>query len=349
MTALSVFTDLHNINLLLYKSPDEYWFENFPYVYSKSVYSASFSEEEFYTEIFDNFCSAHGVKLTDCEVLMTGFLESPRLGSDARSDFSKKVNVKLTKSLYEIISAITGYNLILINNHSILTKDGCLSNTTVRPLRKPGELLDVEEENYYANLELYPQIIANDLTTQIDLDSNIAALLKPEFKLTPDLPIVFGGSRFAQKSMFNELDHLLMLNFIKGTGIYDVYLDKNNALVLFTLLKMYAPDVKVTPDILHEETVVSSTGTIESVIQTHEGTSQLVHIDKNRLLVIPSAKGENLKVKIKARDLGEFEKVFEGANLGLVYDTRETKTISAQDIKSFTLGLKNFKTANFGK
>jgi hypothetical protein len=345
MTALCVFVDLHNISLLLYKSKDEFWFKNFSYVYNKSLFSASFSEDDFYLELFSTFCAEHAVKLDTCAVVITGFLEAPKLGTDTHSDFSKIVQVKYSASIFDVMKRISGVYPVLINNHSILTKETCFSSTSVRPINTHSELIDIDEENYYANLELYPQIISNEIAVQIDIDSNIASLLPKDFTLQNDLPIVFCGSRFTHKYLFSELEYLLILNFAKKSGIYDIRQDVNNGLILTTLLKMYDKNAVFDVEIPHEETLIVSKNSIDGSIATQEGTSQLVHIEKNRLLVIPSAKEERLQLKLKSHDFGSIDRTVDGGSIGIIFDTREDKKVSAQDIKNFAHGIKNFKPA----
>ncbi len=343
MTVLSVFVDLHNINLLLFKSKDEFWFKKFPYVYNKSLFSASFSKDEFYLSLFTSVCSEHGVALETCDILICGFLDEPKFGTDSHSELSKKANVKLSTTLFEVIKKVEHVYPVHINNHAVFTKEKCYSLTSVRSINKPTELIDIDEENYYANLELYPQIVSNEIAVQIDIDTNIASLIPEDYSVDPAVPVVFCGARFSHNYQFKELDYLLILNFLNKPGVYDVRRDDNDALVLTTMLKMYDSKIDIDIEIPHEETVLVSKYTIDGAIQTQEGTSQLVHIDKNRLLVIPSAKEERINIKLKSRDLGNVDRDVEGSNIGLIFDTRDSKKLNPQDVKNFSVGIKNFK------
>ncbi len=372
MPTLSVFVDLHSINLLLYKSSTEFWFDVIPYVYSSSLFSASFSSDEFYLSLLQNFCELHLTRIEDCDVLVTGFLEAPVLVNPNDPVFTSKLHVKMSKSLHEVITNITGIYPIVVNNHSVLSRDFCYSSTQVRPLKKVAEHLDLDEENFYANLELYPQVVSNEVAVQIDLDTNLSDLLSKELDrsqdkatqiksnkknkelvqisvIPQDIPVVFGGSRFSQKTSFKELDYLLMLSFFQTAGIYELKKDEQNKYILAALLKIYDPSLDLSTDALNvpnEATVINSKSAIECVITTDQGTSQLLQLEKNRLLVVPSSSENRVHLNIKSKDLGSQERVVEGSNVGLIFDTRESKGINLQDIKIFSMSLRNLRIVN---
>ncbi len=332
MPFLCSFTDLHGISLLLYKSPEEFWFKNFSYVYNAAIFSTSFTEDAFYLNLFTSFCKEHDVNLSSCDVLLTGFLEAPKLG----------IPVKLTKSLYEVFVNVKGSYPILINNTSIFTPDFCFSNSTLKPHRKSVEFGDVDEDNYYSNLEIYPQLVTNEISTQIDLDSNIASLMDEKSILSADLPLVFCGSRFSRISIFAELDYLLMLNLIREPGIYEIKRDMFNATILSTLLNIYDEKINIRPEITKAATVISSPSALECMIKTDEGTSQLVQLEKDKTTVVPLPKGERAKIMVKSYHLGTVEHEIIGGGVGLVFDTRVEKRLVIQDVGIFSLGLKNF-------
>jgi hypothetical protein len=333
MPVLCSFTDLHTISLLLYKSPQEYWFKNYPYVYNKSMFSSSFSEDTFYQSLFSAFCAEHDVTLTSCDILLTGFLEAPQLG----------IPVTLTKSLYEVFSGVKGNYPVLINNTSIFTPDFCLSNSILKPRNKAVDFAEVDEDNFYANLEIYPQITANDISTQVDLDSNIVALMDEKSVFSKNMPLVFCGSRFSRMTLYPELDYLLMLGVIRDAGMHEVYQDTMNSLILTTLLGIHDPSAVVAPDLLRVATVVSSPGAIECMTKPDEGTSQLVRVEKGKTAVIPVIKGERVGVMIKSHHLGTLERNVIGGGLGLILDARSEKRILARDINIFSSSLKSFK------
>ena len=332
MPILCSFTDLHGVSLLLYKSPEEFWFKNFPYIYNKAIFSTSFTEDLFYQNLFTSFCKEHDVNLSLCDVLLTGFLEAPKLG----------IPVKLTKSLYEVFENIKYTYPILINNTSILTTDFCFSSSTLKPHRKSVEFGDVDEDNYYANLEIYPQIVTNEISTQIDLDSNIAFLMDEKSTLPSGLPLLFCGSRFSRTSIFAELDYLLMLNLIREPGVYEIKRDTFNVTILSALLNIYDRKTNIKPEIEKSATVISNPSALECMIKTDEGTSQLVQLEKDKTMVVPIPKGNRAKILLKSHLLGTVEHEIIGGDIGLIFDTRVEKRIVIQDVGIFSLGLKSF-------
>jgi hypothetical protein len=298
------------------------------------MFSSSFSEDSFYNTLFISFCAEHGVNLSDCDVVLTGFLESPQLN----------IPVTLTKSLYEVFSGVNNYYPILINNTSIFTSDFCLSTTALKQFHKQIAFADADEDNYYANLAMYPQIISNDISTQIDLDSNVSSLVDAKSIIPATAPLVFCGSRFSHVSLFPELDYMLMLSVIRAAGIYEIKKDPKNALILSTLLSIHEPKavIPINFSFTHEATVIVSPDSIECMIHDAAGKSQLIQLEKGKTLVVAIPEGEKVKLMVKSRHLGTVERTVIGGGVGLIFDTRVDKYIQSQHIGTFSQSLKSF-------
>jgi hypothetical protein len=157
MPVLAAFIDTQDVNILLYISETEFYLYKFPYVYSSNIFSSSYSETEFYGAVFDYYCKQHKLKLTDCDILVTGFLEPPKLN----------FNLKMYISLSEVMKGIKGFFPIYVNNYSVISPQAFFCSTDVKGTQLYGDIADPEELNFYANLSLYPQLVANDLATQM--------------------------------------------------------------------------------------------------------------------------------------------------------------------------------------
>jgi len=334
MPALCVFADLQSTSLLLYKSPLEYWFKTFPYVYSVPVFSSSFTQDAFYRALFDAFCQQNKIKLEKCDLLLMGLLEAPKLQS---------LPVKYSASLHEVLKSIQNYYPLFVSNSFVCNSESCYSTHSSIVKKSPPEPKDSEEENYYANMEIYPQLVTPEISVQVDIDRNIASLLDSSIKFPKDMPVVFCGSRFSQNAVSSELDYLLLLNLVKSGGIYDVRIDKNNALILTTLLKMFDPKTELENEIEKEATLIVSANSLECMVKTDVDTSQLVQLDRDRILVLPMAREERVQIMVKSHDLGLVEKAIGGGRIGIIFDTRVSKDIRPEDMKVFSSGLRAFK------
>jgi hypothetical protein len=335
MTALCVFVDVQSVSLLLYKTSDEVTLKVFPYVYSDALFSSSFTKAQFFESLLKSFCKENGVKLTDCDILATGFFEAPDIG----------MPIKFSKSLHEIFSSIHSYYPIYANNYTLMTPDYCYSYSPVGQKFEGADVKEVDEENFYANMEIYPQIKATDISAQMDIDHGICSLLRGKEKIPQGLPIVFLGSRFSQISIVPELDYILMLNLIRTSGVYDIRRDSSNVLVLYALLRMYKAEENFDLHLDREATLITTTGTLECMIKTEVGTSQLAEVEKDKVLVLPVGRDERLKLMVKARDIANKERMVNAGKIGLIFDTRLDKATHVADIKVFSAGLKAFKEA----
>ncbi|OGC70704.1 hypothetical protein A2415_03640 [candidate division WWE3 bacterium RIFOXYC1_FULL_39_7] len=336
MPVLAAYIDTQNVSILLYISHEEYYLYNFPYVYSNDVFSASYSESTFYQAVFDYFCKQHKLKLSDCDVVISGFLEPPRL------DF----NLKYYISLFDLIRRVNGYFPILVNNYSIFTQQGFYCWDAVKGALSSEEMMDSEEVNFYSNTELYPQLVATDLSTQSDIDRNILGLLGSAHLRIPDnQPLIFGGSRFTQINMVPELDYMMILNLIQQEGVFDIRIDRNNSAILFALLNLYDSNINMEPTPELEGTVISTFTGLECMVKSEVGTSQVVQLDKNRIFVLPVGLNERPAIMLKSPNIDTLEKRVSGGRMGIIFDTRENKGRQIDDFRVFNSGIKSFSNA----
>lgn len=338
MPALSVFIDAHSISLLVFISPVEYYLYNYPYVYSDAYFGSSYDATSFYKAVFENFLSKHKLKLSDVDLLLAGYQSAPSL----------LLETKLSKSLREVLKTIHSYYPIVINNISISTSDFSLMRTS-DPLEKVhSEVKDSAEVDYYANMRIYPQLVSNDIPIQLDIDRNISSLLVSskslKVKFPTKTPIVFCGSRFTQQTVARELDYLLMLDVINNSGVFDIRVNRNNSLILFSLLKLFKPEITDFPDIVREGALISSRSAVECMVRTDVGTTQLVQLEKGRIMVLPLAHDERVNIMVKARDIENSERIVNGGKLGLIFDTRDSKNEQMSDVRVFNSGMKTFNT-----
>ncbi|RJR27289.1 hypothetical protein C4561_02565 [candidate division WWE3 bacterium] len=336
MPVLAAFIDTQNVNILIFKSYDEYYLYNFPYVYTKEVFSASYSETEFYRSVFEYYCKQHKLKLSDCDVVVSGFLEPPKL----------ELPLKYYVSVFDVIRRISGFYPILVNNYSIFTPQGFYCWNSTDQNMTSGEMIEAEEENFYANMAIYPHLIASDLSTQSDIDQNIMSLLGGSKLRIPDnMPLTFCGSRFTHENMIPELNYMMILNLIQHEGVFDIRIDKYNSSILFALLNIYDSNIHLEPVPEKEGTVISTFNSLECMVKSEIGTSQLVQLEKNRIFVLPVGSNERPEILLKSHNIDTKELKVSGGKVGLIFDTREVRGTQLDDFKVFNSGIKSFSSA----
>lgn len=333
MPALSVYIGAHNVSALVAKSSQDFAYYNYPYVYSKQAFSNNFTESEFYKAVFEQFCKNQKLKLSECDVFVTGFLEPPSLN----------FNLKGFTSVTELVSEIMGHFPVVVNNYSVLTKDGVYSCMPWSQEKGCFMELEPDEVDYYVNLSVYPQIVTNEVSSQIDLDNNIASLLIGKtIKINQNEPVVFMGSRFSQVKNFEELFYLLMVDLVRVPGIYDLRIDPANSLILTTLLNKFSK-IKVDSRPQRVGTLVSTNGPIECMVTSQVGTSQIIELEKDRVFVVPVRVNETTRLLLKNNQTGETtEKQINGGRIGIIFDTRVDKKDLISNFKVFNDSLKVF-------
>jgi hypothetical protein len=313
MPILAAYIGAHDVTGLIYKSPEEYSFWSYPYVYSPELFSAFTSETAFYKYLFDQMCKESGLKSAECDIIISGFLQPPKL----------EMGLKMYISMYELVIRCEQYFPIMINNYAIATKDQIFSS---KPLEDISSSTDMSEENFYANLSLYPQVVVSDLVSRVDMDSKLLQSVQ-NFKLPANKPLVFLGSRFNDLHGISDVNIMLMLQLLQGTGVFEVYIDTNSKTILTNLVRIYLgkdPGIGDHPEKL--ATIVSIPGTLECLISSQIGTSQIIDLEKDKIFVLPLPKDERTKILLKAQGMPQTEHIVSGGTSGIIFDTRTQKT-----------------------
>lgn len=333
MPVLAVYIGAHDVSGLLYKSSDDYSFWIFPYVYSSELYSCFVTESDFYKSLLEQICKDNGIKLSECDVIVTGFLQPPRLD----------LNLKMYVSLTDVFSRIHEFYPVLINNYAIVTKDAVYSKKTL--VNKDYATLSIEEESFYSNLIIYPQVVASDLVSRIEMDTMLLEnLIGEDFKLPVEKPLVFMGFRFNSIHGIDDVNAMLILDLIKTPGVYEIYVDHESILILDNLVRSYlgkATGIKVLPKKLG--TIVSTQSPIECMVTSQMGTSQIVELEKDKIFSLPVSIDERVKMSLKTPGKASVEGVVTGGDIGLVFDSREKKGDFGTDYKRFAQILRDMK------
>lgn len=340
MPALCAYIDQQNISLLLFESTEKYTTKNFPYVYSHAIFSSSFTHDDFLIALFTLFCKENKIKLADCDILVTGYMEPPEL----------LMSLKISEPVYSVIKNIEGVDLCLVNNTGILGRNFCYSFTNIAKGQLNAQIevpesVESVEENFYGNSQIYPNLLPMYITTQLDIDESITSMFPNTTVFTGEKPVVFSGGRFVQGTIHPELDYLLMLNLIKNPGVFDIRRDNSNFAVLFSLLQKFHPDLQLDNAYVKEGTLINTPGTVECMIKSDFGTSRLLQFDKDTINVVPVGHDERVQIIVKSHALGTVEKYVNGGRLGLIFDTRSQKTMNKVNLSAFSTGIKSFKEA----
>lgn len=329
MPALAVYIGALNVSILLENDDGSYDFSVFPYVYSRELFSNYCNESAFYKNLLENYLKPLKKKLSSYDVLVAGYMDPPVL------DFP----VKFSTTLHNILSQVQGYFPILMNNYSIITKDAFSCS-----MKYKFEDIFVSYKNsksevdYYANLGIYPQLVPNDIATQIDLDEIVIETASKEcFKFKENEPLIFGGSRFAQTSAQDISKYALILNSIRNTGSYKVFMDPKNTFVLLELLKMYRQNLSINSEnyLVNVGTVVSTKGVTECLVTQEAGVGQFFSLEPESIYILPVSPDSIVHVDIKNKELGSKSLNLSGGKLGLIFDTRVKKNSMSSDIKIF--------------
>lgn len=331
MPVLTAYIGLQSVNGLIFKSSEDYQFYTYPYVYSPEVMSGYYSGSAFYKAVFEYFCEQSKVKFSDCDILLTGFFEPHIL--DFKIEYA---------SIDKVLEFIKSYNSVLVNNFAIVTQLGFKSFLPLEKGSVCGKTFEPDEQNYYSNMTIYPQIFPVDLSSQIDLDSNISKLIcNTKIDFSADKPILFMGSRFTGKKYHKELDYLLMISLIRDSGIYKINVDEKNTVILSSLMQMQ--NIK-NSNIDHEPvsvgTLISTKGPLECMVSTDIGTSQVIELQADKFFVLPLGEGSKAKIVLKSQGADAIEKEVSGGSLGLIFDTRENKEDLIGETKLFNESMK---------
>ncbi len=248
------------------------------------------------------------IKIEECDILQTGFPEVP----------GGFLNPKLVMTLDRVASILNNWFSVYANNFQIVSPNGYLSD--IEMVR-----MGYEDINSLSNLVLYRQVIQTDSFDQMSVDHLIR--FYPPALTTPDSPkpIIFSGDRFSTAFKGDTASYLFMCDLVKTPGVYEIKMDNNNMLAPLTLAMDYnngLKDLLLDYPFTNIGTMVNAPGAVECLVETEEGTSQLLDVSSDDLFILPMASGSNTRVLIKNNILGTTERVINGGKLGLIIDTR---------------------------
>ncbi|MFZ2664156.1 MAG: hypothetical protein WAX66_02235 [Patescibacteria group bacterium] len=315
MPLLAAYFDTSVVSFLLRKETKSVEFFTFPYVYSEGTLSNQCNSKDFYKFLIEKFLGERKIKISSCNIIVSGFLEAP--------DFID--NSKLKVGIMNLVQNSTDYFPIVVNNSSLIANNFINSFSLCNEDTESSTgNRDFGELDYYSNLCIYPQIVSDDLSTQSNFDKNISKKLPNNFKIENKKKIVFTGGRFAQNVCSKELNYVLLLDLIRGSGIYNLYMDNKNAFPLIQLLKMYDKDDDIYEEDYLENIglLIKTKGSVECLLSTKVGEDQFIEIDKDKVSVMPLKLDSPAKLSIKSSDLGSMDISTLGGEVGIIFDTR---------------------------
>lgn len=307
-------------------------FFNFPYTYSSEAFSNQVSEEEFNKTVIEAIIKPKKIKLSELEFIAMGFMGNPLPAIEA----------KMLTKLPDLLQELSGLYPFVVNQYSVMAKDAVLSYQT--GLSKK-ENLDGDEFNELANLSIYPQLIPTDIPTITVLDRRISQKINlVDFSYVSKQNIVFCGSRFSLPSVYQYLDWILALDFIRKPGFYGLNLDRHNAIPLLSLIKKFKPQTDINPTQYLEPlgTLVNSPGETECLLNSDVGTGQFFDVKKENIYVVPMSQDGKETLELKSRLLGNCKEIVTGGKIGLIISTKESKSSIYDNTKLFNDCVKQF-------
>ena len=335
LLALAAYFDTSVVSFLLKKDKQSIEFFTFPYVYSEGTLSNQCNNKDFYKFLIEKFLTERKIKLGSCDLVVSGFLEAP--------DFID--NSKFKVGIVDLVQNSTDYLPIVVNNSSLITSNFINSFSLCNEdIESSMGNRDFGELDYYSNLCIYPQIVSDDLSTQSNFDKNISKKLPNNFKIESKKKIVFTGGRFAQNVCSKELNYVLLLDLIRGSGIYNLYMDNKNAFLLVQLLKMYDKDVDIYEEDYLENIglLIKSKGSVECLLSTKVGEDQFIEIDKDKVFVMPLKLDSPARLSIKSSALGSTDIPTLGGEAGIIFDTRVNEESIYSNVKILNDCIKQF-------
>jgi len=309
---LACYFDTSDISLVLLSlDSNNVEFFNFPYKYSSAAFSNQTNEAGFNKDVIETFLKNKKIKTSDIEVITCGFIEVPPV------DIETKQSLKLVS----IIKEIEEFYPFVVNEFSVLTKDSILS---YEMCSEKSQDIDGGGSNELANLSIYPQIIPVDILTSTELDRSIAAKVESlELGYKSKDALTFSGSRFSRTILYEYLDWILAFDLVRKPGIYEIFLDRRNAIPLFNIIKKYKPEILLNPKPYLEVlgTLINSQGETECLLTSDVGTSQFFDVKKDGFYVVPMLHEAPSSLSIKSRSLGNLNISVSGGKVGLIINT----------------------------
>lgn len=335
MPTLAAFFDTSNASFLFIKDKKHIDIIPFPYVYSKSLFGNQCLEKDFYQHILEAVLTEKNIKIASCDLVIS-FFNNPL-------EFSIKPKLKI--GLQELVKNCDDYFPVVISGESYLTPNSHLTSTCDSdPIPESSD----EQRDILENLCIYPHAIANDISVQSQIDKKIISGMPLGLKLDNKNKILFTGARFFQRTFNKELDFILILDLIKKGGIYNVFIDRNNAFPLVQSMNMYDKKLEIDIEEYIENigTFICCGGSVECLLKTSIGEDQFFEIEKDKIEVVQLKLDSPAKLHIKNSVLGSIEISTEGGELGLVFDTRVSRASIYSNVKLVNESVRQFGRNN---
>lgn len=336
MALLTAHFDVSGVNFLIKRDKKNTEFFNFPYVYSKGTLSNQCNKKQFYSRLIEKVLTDRDIKVSTCDILTCGFSNIPEL----------ELKTKYSVELSDLIENTEGFVPVFVNNQSFITK-GVANSQNLNEKEDESLENDFGEYDQIANLEAYPQTIPDDLSSQINVDAKLCENIPKNLRFESGRKIVFTGGRFSQGIIDKELNYILILEILRGLGVFDVYLDTSNSFALTRTMQMY--DRSLIPNIqdYFENTglFVRTGGACECLLSTGLGNDKFIEIEENKVFVLPLNLENSAKLSIKSRELGTIDVHTNGGVVGLVFDTRLAGESIYSDVRLLNDSVKQFEDA----
>jgi hypothetical protein len=303
----------------------------FPYVYSKSLFGNQYSEKDYYQGILSAVIEDKKAKLSMCDLIISSFSNPPEI--------SKKP--KLTVGVQDLVRDCEDYFPVVISGDSFVSPNqASISSCPNNVLIKESD----EQDDALENLCIYPQAIPDDISIQSDIDKKIVLGMPSGLKLDSRSNILFTGGRFFQRTFNRELDYILILELIKKPGVYNVFVDRKNAFALVQSMKMYdkSLDLNLEDYVENIGTFICGGGSVECLLKTDVGEDRFFEVEKDRVEVTPIRLESGSKLHVKSSALGSVDVHTKGGDVGLVFDTRVSKSSIYSNTRLFSECLKQF-------
>lgn len=323
MPTITAYIGVSHFCALLYKSKNDFDIFYSPYVYV-DVFANYTDPGDFYLSILELFCKKNGVSISNCDIYVSGFLSIP--------DF-KVPNVKKIE-FTKLFENMPKYYPVIVNDFAFATKFFMISSSSFGLLKNNPDL----EDSFKMNKSVYPQITSTDLACQLNMDKELlTSVLEEKLKWDANTPVIFMDSRFYGEED-RPLDYIYMFSLINTPGIYDIYLDRGNIILLYNMLNMALNEQKIPLDLSHIEhvgTLVVGSDVTEILISSDENPSVVFQVDANSLKRSPLDEDTEYRIVVKNKELGTVEKNIFGGKLGIIVDSRENNADAFSNMRKF--------------
>jgi hypothetical protein len=340
-TAGSIFASAPStISIPLSFENREFDFYFYPYTYFPNLFSHYITEENFYKQMFDQFLAENKIKISNYDVLVTNPGSSP---------YIKAKNFVPFEKLFEFPTDI---NPVFVNYQFVQTKTGFFradySQIIDNIMSKNPVLGEDKNLNFFSNLPIYPHLRNPDIKVQTDMDRVLVNAFK-HGNVQNTGAFLFSGGRFFNRTGSIELDYILLTELLQDYGIYDVFLDKQNAFTLISLVNYFSVDkplLTLTDYVERVGTMLRLDGGIECSLTTDLGSSQVFDLPENDIYIVPLDENTSARLFLKNRNSGEtYEKLVRGGSLGIVFNTMQNSKFIGSDPKLQSRVLKQFTEA----